>query len=174
MDVGLAIYAPTSQVGEQPKLLYTSKYPLQKLDSTKPTVNQDINIFFAHEPPNPDGTVSKYQRTQIHQYNHGYKYVKDIPSSWFLVSRINYTPTFGKDSGQSQLIFPYGPEGIYLTGGGDIPTDSSSVFIATVDTEHVTFYIDKYFDATIGAVPAPTIIGTAIVVSARVYAEDLT
>lgn len=174
MDSGLAIYAPTTQAGEQPKLLFTSRYPLQKLDSTKPVVNQEVNIFFSHEPPNPDGTISLYQRTLVHQYAHGYKYGKGIPSSWFLVSRINYTPTFGRNAGKAQALFPYGPEGVFLTGGGNLFATSSTVFIATVDTGHVNFYIDKYYDVTAGVVPPPLIAGTTIIVSARVYAEDLT
>lgn len=173
MDAGLAIYAPTEQTNEQPKLVFTSRYPLQKLDSTKLAVNQNIDIFFSHEPPNPDGTVTKYQRNLIFQYKHGYDYATDIPSSWFLVSRINYAPTFGRNSGQLQSVFPYGPEGIYLTGGGSFPLISSAVFVATVDNQSVNFYIDKYYDAGSGF-EAPTIAGSAIIVSARIYAEDLT
>lgn len=130
--------------------------PFAKLDSTNPISFQLIDVLFLHEPPNPDGTISFYQRTLVHHFPHNYKYV---PSDWFMAS---------VDGLQTAI----GTEGVYLVGGGDTPTFSSAVFIVETDAENVYFYIDKYWIAS-GGFDAPTVLGVTVTVRSYVFVNDL-
>lgn len=145
----------TTATGQQ--VTFTTRYPFWMLDSTNSVSFQVITLFFAVDPPNPDGTTTFYQRNLIYSFPHGYNYV---PSTWFLVSIDNFQTAVGS-------------EGVYLTGGGGLPALSSSVLVITADSKNVNFYIDKYWDTTIGALPAPSILGFFVEVRAYVAVQDL-
>jgi hypothetical protein len=131
--------------------------PFAKLDTTNTVSFQLINILFLHEPPDPDGTISFYQRNLVYQFAHTYKYVT---SSWFLASL-------------DSMVSSIGSEGTVLVGGGDFPTASSAVFVAEVDDTNVNFYIDKYWIASSGF-DAPAILGFTVSVRGYVFINDLT
>lgn len=158
MNGPIAVSAPGSSLigANDAELTLSTKYPFFMLDSTNMVSFQIITLFFAHEPPNPDGVISKYQRTLIYSFPHGYKYT---PSTWFLVSVNNFKTALGS-------------EGVYLTGGGGLASASSSVLICTVDATNVNFYIDKYYDSFF-AIPAPMIIGFFVAIRAYVAVQDL-
>ena len=66
-----------------------------------------------------------------------------------------------------------GSEGVYIVGGGSTPTASSAVFIATVDTANVNFYIDKYYDTSIVTLDPPSILGDFLTIRSYVFVETL-
>lgn len=158
MNGPIAVSGPGSSLtnASGPNITFNTQYPFYMLDSTNNVSFQVITLFFAHEPPNPDGTISTYQRTLIYSFPHGYNYV---PATWFLVSLDNFKTAFGS-------------EGAYLVGGGNFPTASSAVLIATVDATNVNLYIDKYYDAAFPTGP-PSIIGFFVGVRAYVAVQTL-
>ena len=131
--------------------------PFAKIDSTKPDSFQLINILFLHEPPNPDGSTTFYQRTLVHHFAHSYKYV---PSTWFLTS-------------VDAMASAKGSEGVILAGGGDFPGFSSAMFMVEVDATNVTFYIDKYYDTRVFDLGVPTILGDTLTVRSYIFVNDL-
>jgi hypothetical protein len=137
---------------------FNTRYPFDKLDSTNTKSFQVITLFFSVDPPNPDGTIATYKRTQIYQFAHGYKYV---PASWFLVSTDNFATTVGA-------------EGVVLNVNNPDPTASSAVLIINVDSTNVTFYIDKYYNAgALGPPPPPSILGFFVAIRSYVFVNDL-
>lgn len=157
--------------GSGKDITFNTRYPFWKLDSLNPVSFQIITILLNVEPPNPDGAVVFYKRNLIYSFPHGYKYV---PSTWFELSIPGFTPFYGPGYNATTAgPFPVGPEGVYIKGGGGLPFVSSAVFIATVDNTNVNFYIDKYFDTTMGIVPAPNIIGDFLHIRSYVAVNDL-
>jgi hypothetical protein len=134
-----------------------TKNPFAKLDSTNKVSFQVINLLFLHEPPNPNGTSSTYQRTLVYSFPHRYKYVT---SSWFLLSLDGFATARGS-------------EGNYLVGGGAFATSSSAVLIVTVDQTNVNIYVDKYWVSASGF-SAPSIIGFTASIRAYIFVNDLT
>lgn len=141
-----------------PQILFSSQFPFTKLDSTNIVSFQLITVFFNNEPPNPDGSSSKYQRTLVYQFPHGYTYV---PSSWFLATTSNFSTVLG-------------PEGVTMVQHFISPLVSSAQFVVTVDSTNVNFYIDKYYDTTSFTAPAPNIQGVFLSVRSYVFVNDLT
>jgi hypothetical protein len=137
-------------------ITFSTRYPFAKLDSTNDTSFQLINLLFLHEPPNPDGVSSFYQRTLVYSFAHGYTYT---PSTWFLVSIDGFTSVIGS-------------EGVYITGGGSSPSLTSSVFIAEVDDTNVNFYIDKYYIVFLGITP-PSVLGLTLTIRSYAFVNDL-
>lgn len=140
-------------IGSQ--ILFSTQFPFDKLDTQNSVSFQLITIFFNDEPPNPDGSVSTYQRTLVYSFPHGYTYV---PSTWFLATTNNFTTVIG-------------PEGATLAQNSISPFFSAAQFVATVDDTNVNFYIDKYFIS--GPFPVPTIIGTFLSIRSYVFVDDL-
>ena len=135
-------------------ITFNTSYPFAKIDSTNNVSFQIINILFLTEPPNPDGSVSTYQRNLIYQFAHGYTYV---PSTWFMVSNDNFTTALGT-------------EGVVLTGNSTVL--GAAILIVTVDSTNVNFYVDKYWGGI--GVYKPVILGTSIEIRSYVFVNDLT
>ncbi len=139
------------------EVIFNTKYPFWMLDSTNDVSFEIITLFFAKNPPVPDGTISTYQRTLIYSFPHGYTYV---PSTWFLVSTDNFQTARGS-------------EGVYLYGGGAAFALSSAVLVIEADTINVNFYIDMYWDTTVVASPAPTVLGLFVAIRSYVSVDGL-
>jgi hypothetical protein len=137
-------------------ITFNTRYPFAKIDSTKPISFRVINLLFSTDPPNPDGTISTYQRDLIYTFAHGYSYV---PSTWHLVSLNGFTTAVGS-------------EGYFLTGGGDFGTFlGAAVLIITVDSTNVNIYVDKYY-AT-GNPGLPSIFGFTLAIRSYIFINDL-
>jgi hypothetical protein len=139
-----------------PDVTFSTKYPFHKLDSTNDVSFQVITLFFAKDPPIPDGNTVFYRRTLIYSFPHDYTY---IPSTWFYISTDNFKTAVGS-------------EGVYLAGGGGLATLDSIVLVIQADNTNVNIYTDVYWDNTSGALPAPTILGKFVAIRAYVFVND--
>jgi len=136
---------------------FSTRYPFDKIDSTNKNSFQVITLFFAVDPPNPNGTSVKKIRTPIYQFAHGYDY---LPSSWFLNSLDNFTTAVG-------------PEGVIIKGGSSAGTASAAVLAIEADSTNIYFYIDKYYDTSIFDFGIPTILGFFVAIRSYVFVNDL-
>lgn len=144
-----------------PQILFSSQYPFAKLDKTNKVSFQNISLFFAHEPPNPDGLTTFLVSTLVYQFPHGYKYV---PSTWFLMQN----PT---NSG-------VGLQPSYQQEGGIIIATDEALFTAAilrieVDATNIYLYVDKRYIQG-DSQPLPNILGFSLNIRIYVFAGDLT
>lgn len=134
-------------------VIFNTRFPFAKLDSTMPHSFEIINIVFNNEPPNP--SVGGSTRTLIDQYQHGYNYE---PSTFFLISIDNFTTA-------------YGSEGSWLVGNASGVNASIAKLDIEVDATNVSVYVDKQ---QFVAGPAPNVRGMFISIRAYIFAEDFT
>jgi len=134
-------------------VIFNTRFPFAKLDSTMPHSFEIINIVFNNEPPNP--SVGGSTRTLIFQYPHGYTYE---PSTFFLISLDNFTTA-------------YGSEGSWLVGNAESSNVSVAKFNIEVDQTNVSMYVDKQ-QFVAGA--SPNVRGFFISIRAYIFAEDFT
>lgn len=152
---GITIYSPTGTgVQQRPQqVIFTTKYPFAKLDTTNQASFQNIRIFFSKEPPVSAGSSST---TQIYQFPHGYKY---IPTTWLLFQNLN--------SPNTSAGFAYGQEGSIIVSK---TASSFAQFMVTVDITNVTFSVYKQQAM---ADPSPDIIGITILLRLYVFVEPV-
>lgn len=143
--------------------IFSSQYPFSKLDKTNNVSFQNIALLFAHEPPNPAGTVGNTGpiKTLVYPFAHGYNYV---PSTWVMVQN----PT---NTGVGQQP-PYFQESWPI-----IRTDANNYTAAElhlqVDATNVNFYVWKYYDNT-NTPSLPNILGFSLNIRVYVFVGDLT
>lgn len=137
---------------------FNTRYPFEKLDSTSSVSFQIINLFFNHEPPNPNPSSgnSGTTNTLVYSFPHGYSY---IPATWFLISTNNFTTALGS-------------EGVWLIGNATGAGGSNAQINVTVDATNVNFYIAKFYTND-GISQLPNVIGTFLNIRAYVFVNDL-
>lgn len=159
-------------------VLFTSKYPFTKIDSTKPKNFQTISVLFNTNPPDP--SFQSYTNTLIYQYPHGYDYAPSFWMQWYNPSSnatsANGGPTppnnetgvwsyqFGDDGSGIDLYnalngspIDITPEfmlaqSIYNDSGGFL-TGTTAEVVITSDSENINVYILKECFLTVGGNP---------------------
>lgn len=135
-------------------LVVSTKYPLAKLDSSTSVSFQNVNIFFAHDPPEP-AMLGNIQTTLIDSFPHGYKYK---PRFWALGTL-------------STAAFNYHQD--YFIGSGILSAHTTSDYAqiyVNVDSTNVNIYVDKFLD-TFGT--ANDLTATSVKLRVYVFVEDV-
>lgn len=149
-------------------ITFNTRYPFAKLDSTSKVSFQNINIFFANDPPNPNGTTSFARNTVVYAFPHGYKY---IPTIWCIFQR-----TGAGDQG-NLAITKYGPYG-YENGLICVSNDGSSAQFATLDlsADETNIYISITKNYRTGGTyidPPVNLSGYSLLVRVYAFVNDL-
>lgn len=156
----ISISAPgtslTTATGDQ--VIFNTKYPFHKLDSTNGNSFEVITYFFNTDPPNPAPPLgfSASLKTLLYSYPHGYKYT---PSTWFLLSKDAFANVLGS-------------EGAWILGNATGFSTQIAKFEIEVDNTNINFYIDKSW-VNDGISPVPNIAGYVVSIRAYVFVEDL-
>jgi hypothetical protein len=159
-DIGLKISEDGVSVEKatEEQILMDFEKPFAKLDVTNENSFKNIKLFFANDPPNPDGVSSFNLRTEIHRFAHGYDYV---PATWLLFENLNYA------------AFPVSVQ--YSQYGGVIGSEGagSAAYLAyyVTDTDFVIF-VNKGFVSGFGN-PVTNIAGTQLRLRIYIFAEDI-
>lgn len=138
-------------------VIFNTRYPFAKLDSTNKISFQLLRILLAVDTPNPDGVIKTTNSTLIYSFTHGYNY---LPAAWFMVSIDGFVTALGT-------------EGVYLVGGGGLPFSGSAYLVAQVDTNKVNFYINKQYDTAVPGATIPNVAGVALTIRAYIFVNDL-
>lgn len=138
----------------KPSELLLSSLPLPLLDTQNPVSFVNTDIFFASDPPNPDGMTTFLTTTEIYSFKHGYDY---IPQTWFLFQNSN-------------PIYPYGDESVGIVKIVNFATFAT--FSVQIDATEIRFYINKGFLDGIGD-PVADISGFTLRVRSYVFAGEL-
>lgn len=161
-DFGMKVSANGTNVSNASnvQMILTSKNPLAKLDRTNKVSFQNIQIFFAHEPPAPAVGTTNTITTLLYQFPHGYPYT---PSIWSFCQAVGVqgqfqgSTTYFEDSG--------------LIGGSNTSVNAPYALIYTgVDATNCYVYITK-FTGTIG--PQIFVAGSLLNIRFYVFVEDL-
>lgn len=143
------------------QVVFNTKYPFHKLDSTNSNSFQIITILVGVEPPNPVAPTSTatFSNTLVYTFAHGYTY---LPSTWFLISTDAFATTFG-------------PEGAMIVTKGQIPGSTNAKLNIQVDATNVYFYIAKQWGYVFGTPDPspPTVVGLSLSIRAYIFVEDL-
>lgn len=135
-------------------IIFNTRYPFAKIDTTNPVSFQIINIAFFNEPPRPALDSGLNVKTLIYKYAHGYDY---IPSTYFLISKNNFQEVLGAEGS--------------LIAGNYTAFGQYAAFEVEVDATYIYFYVNVYdigiFDSYV------TVAGTNLSIRAYVFVNDL-
>ena len=143
------------------EVIFSAQYPFAKLDKTNTVSFQNIALFFAHEPPNPNGTSVFQTTTLVYQFAHGYNYV---PSTWFMMQNPTNTGVGLQPNYQQEGGIIIATDELYYT---------AAVLTMNADATNVYFYITKYYTAG-DSQSLPNIYGFSLNIRVYVFVGDLT
>lgn len=171
MDNGpISVSAPSTSIlgAVGSDITFNTRYPFAKLDSTNKVSFQNINIFFANDPPNPDGTTSFEQNTIIYTFPHGYKY---IPAIWCIFQRTG----FGDQGDFSNTKYgPYGYENGIICVSNASDFAQFATLNLTADETNIYLSITKNYRHDIVFVDPPVnLIGYSLLVRIYAFVNDL-
>jgi hypothetical protein len=174
-------------------VIFTTKYPFAKLDTTNDISFQTISILLNVEPSQP--TALSTTRTLLYSFPHGYKYIPSIWADWQNTSPSTPKPptpgntattyfSFGDDS--NGIIIPLADNGTIVgaisplarvdhNNSGTILEDvSDASLVFTADDTNVHIYLVKQSLTTVGGVPFPVNVeGYTLDIRCYVFVEDL-
>lgn len=153
--VGIQVFSPTGTGTQQrnDQVIFTTKYPFAKLDTTNLVSFQNIRLFFATEPPGVEGSIVS---TTVYSFKHGYT---KPPTYWLLYQNLASANTAGS--------FAYGQEGSVIVS--PIVSTFAQLKILLDDT---TAYIQVEKTWTMGG-PAPLIAGTTLLLRIYIFVEPV-
>lgn len=145
---------------------FNTRYPFAKLDSTNKVSFQAINIFFAKDPPNPDGTISTSLTTMVYTFPHGYNYISKI---WCIFQR-----TGAGDQGNFAVTKygPYGYENGLIAVSSSADLSQSASLTLTADNTNIYLGVEKFYTSA-SADPAVNLSGYSLLVRVYVFVNDL-
>jgi hypothetical protein len=195
MDGPITVVTPGSDVQSATgaNVIFSSKNPFTKLDTSNIVSFQTISILFDHEPPQPANSIGAHTQTLIYQFPHGYNY---IPSIWLMwqndspefpalpsanSSATTYYP-FGDDtSSQAELDILSGEspanDGTNLAFvtyyNGTSYADTTFAWLTTlVDSTNVYIYVMKYASTLVGGDAIPLYLaGVTLDIRCYVFTE---
>lgn len=162
-------------------VLFSSKNPFTKLDTTNMVSFQTLSILFSSEPTQPTPSILT-ETTQIYQFVHNYTY---IPATWMTWqnSSPEYPPTppamgdfattfpaFGDDSfasGASASNTPVATEYYNIDGTISLPVTNASLS-CTVDDTNVYLSIVKTANDLISGAVIPLYLA-GVTLNVRIY-----
>ncbi len=155
-DYGIVISDKDSDVNKLEDILFTTKYPTAKLDTTNPSSFRDIVLRFANDPPEPDpsGGVTD---TLVGSVAHGYTRVTSywtLVHTFFAPGAVFYQPYFQEEGAISAQVV-----------GEDVAR-----FYIDIDDENVNFHLQK---VNTGLGSANNLTGFVLKIRLYVFAEDL-
>lgn len=133
------------------QLIFTTKYPFAKLDTTNLNSFQIVSILLTKDTSNPP-SVNSSAFTQIAFFPHGYTYV---PSTWALISTDGFQTVSG-------------PEGSIVYG---FLGRSNATLSITADNVNIYFTINKTWSNP--DTSPPNISGLFLTIRLYVFVEDL-
>jgi hypothetical protein len=159
-DLGLKISEDGVSVEKatEDQILMDFDKPFAKLDTTNENSFKNIKLFFANDPPNPDGITDFNLRTEVYRFKHGYDYV---PATWLLFENLTYASSLGS--------VQYGQGGSVIASEGA----GSAAYLGyyVTDTDFVIF-VNKGFVSGFG-VGVTNIAGSQLRLRIYVFAEDV-
>lgn len=161
-DFGIKVSTNNTDVSaaSNAQMVLTSQYPLAKLDRTKQVSFQNIQIFFADEPPAPPvSPTPTITTTFIYKFAHGYPY---RPSIWSFCQATGVT---GQFQGSTTYFEDNG-----LIGGSLAANAPNCQLFTGVDDTYCYVYVTKY-TGTVG--PAVFVAGALVNIRFYVFVEDL-
>jgi hypothetical protein len=149
-------------------ITFNTRHPFAKLDTTNKVSFQNINIFFANDPPNPNGTTQTSLVTTVYQFKHGYKY---IPALWCIYQRTG----FGVQNDFSSTKFgPYGYENgtFCVSSASDTAQYAELAFWA--DETYVYIGINKHYQTdAFHPDPPVNLLGYSLLLRVYAFVNDL-
>jgi len=149
-------------------VILNTRYPFAKLDSTNLVSFQSIEISFANDPPNPDGSTSDNLTTLIYKFPHGYKYT---PTVWCMFQR-----TVGAGDQGDLTVTKFGPyqyeSGVIAVSSASDLANYATLELAADDT-NIYLGVMKVNVGAFGPDPPVNIAGYTLLVRVYVFVEDL-
>jgi hypothetical protein len=149
-------------------ITFNTRWPFAKLDTTNKVSFQNINIFFATDPPNPNGTTVFSQKTVVYTFPHGYKY---IPAIWCIFQRNG-----NGDQGDFSVTKygPYGYENGLICVSSTSDFAQSANLTLTADATNIYISVTKNYRTGGGWVDPPVnLSGYSLLVRVYAFVNDL-